>query len=483
MTAEAPTRGRLEKIRDDCQFYPHQMEGVRKMARIGSFLLADEMGLGKSLQAITVAAIDFELGYAKRVLVVCPVSLKWNWGEELDKFTSFSYTILDGTPKARSRQLHEFEFFDKEVLVVNYEQVRSHLDDLNDLGFDIVIWDEAHYLKNPSSKRTKASLKLRAKRKFFLTGSPLLNQVNELWVILHLINPDEFPAYRRFVNRYCVFGGFKGKQVMGTANKDELIGRLDEVMIRRRKQDVLDLPEKQYIQIKVDLHPEQKKLYEEASRDLQITLPHSPTPMELENALTKFLRLKEICGSTYKFTGEDHSTKLDVAVEKALEIVENGEPIVLWTQFRPINERLVARLKEKGVETFELHGGVDKQYRADVIKKWGAYRSDQGHGAALVAGLQVASVGLNMTQANKCIFVDKLFVPKLNEQAEDRLHRIGADLTKPIQIIEIITRNTIESRIETILKQKRKLFDMMVDNTEWKKSLYEALREDDLVHE
>jgi SNF2 family DNA or RNA helicase len=473
-------RGQLAKIKDDTQFYPHQIEGVRKMARISSFLLADEMGLGKSLQALTVAAIDYELGHAKRTLIVAPVSLKWNWMDEIEKFTHYTALVLDGTPRERVVQLEQFENLDYDILIVNYEQVGRHLAELNALRFDIIVWDEAHYLKNPTSKRTKASLRLHSARSFLLTGSPLLNQVNELYTILHRIAPLNFPTYSQFTNRYCVYGGWKNKQIVGVKNKAELMTRIENVMIRRLKKDVLDLPEKQYITIKVDLTTEQLKLYKQVEEDLLLSLPDQPEPMEIENALTKFLRLKQICGTTLPFSGEDHSSKLDRAVEMATEIVDNGEPTVIFTQFRAVIQALEDRFAALAdpITTFSLHGDVPKQERSNVVKAWGEHRSSDGRPSVLIAGLQVSGVGLNMTQANKCIFVDKLFVPKLNEQAEDRLHRIGADATKPIQIYEIIARGTIEQRIEAILRTKRKLFDGLIENNAWKKELYNAFREE-----
>lgn len=174
-----------------------------------SFLLADEMGLGKSLQALTVAAIDFELVLADRVLIVCPAGLKWNWQDEISKFTWFSSCILDGTPAERSKQLMEFRAKRTHILIVNYEQVHVHLADLNRMNFQIVIFDEAHYIKNWKSKRTKSCLALRGNRYMMLTGSPLLNQVNDLWTLLHLADKHRFPNYWLFVNRFCVFGGYR----------------------------------------------------------------------------------------------------------------------------------------------------------------------------------------------------------------------------------------------------------------------------------
>jgi SNF2 family DNA or RNA helicase len=149
--------------------------------------------------------------------------------------------------------------------------------------------------------------------------------------------------------------------------------------------------------------------------------------------------------------------------------------VVVFTQFRRVQEAMVKRLADKGVPTFVLHGDVPVNQRTEIVRTWG----DSDQPAVLVAMLQVAGIGLNMTQANKCIFLDRLYVPKLNEQAEDRLHRIGADKTKPIQIIQITVRKSVEHRIETILRRKKKLFDTLVEESQWKKALFAALAEED----
>lgn len=471
MTTTTTERKSLTKIKDSVNFYPHQISGVRDLAKRGSFLLADSMGLGKSLQALTVAAIDYQRGWAKRTLIVCPASLKWNWLDEINQYTHFTAMILDGTPGQRDYQINHYRFTNTDILIANYEQVSAHLDDFNEVGFDIAIFDEAHYLKSPKSKRTIACHKLRTRRNFLLTGSPLLNQVNELWSLLYMIAPTEFPNYWRFVNRYAVFGGWKDKQIIGVKNSTELQERVSAVMLRRLKKDVLDLPEKQYIIIKIDLHPEQKKLYDQATEEMKIDLPSEPNPMEIENALSRFLRLKQICGTTATIPGyDDYSHKLDACIDRIQEILANQEKVVVFTQFRDVQACILQRLEKLGILTWQLNGDVDKKERVGVVKDWGNHPKE----GVIVCMLQVAGVGLNMTAASKCIFVDKLFVPKLNEQAEDRLHRIGASSTKPIQIIELLARNTIESRIEAILKRKRKLFDTMIENNDWKRALVAA---------
>lgn len=475
------TRKSLQKIHDETEYYPHQLEGIRTLARMSSFLLCDEMGLGKSLQALTVAAIDFERGWAKRILIVCPASLKWNWQDECEKHTNFSSVILDGTKQQRKKQMELFDFMNVDVMIVNYEQVVAHLEDLNKLQFNIIIYDEAHYIKNQKSKRTKACLRLQADRHFVLTGSPLLNQVNELWPLLNRVAPKEYPRYWNFVNRYAVYGGYQNKQIIGVKNRPELNAAIDRVMVRRLKKDVLDLPDKMYIPIYVELSPLQRKLYDQAFNDLTIDMPGlDASPMELENALTKYLRLKQICGTAAEIEGyPDDSAKLDRAMELIQEIVHDepdspGEPVVVFTQFRMTQACLEARLANAGIECFILNGDVKQDQRAEVIKLW-TESAKRGKPGVLCGMLQVASVGLNMTAASRAIFIDRLYVPKLNEQAEDRIHRIGADATRPVQIYNIVARKTIEQRIEAILRRKSKLFDQLVETDNWKKQLYAAL--------
>lgn len=471
-------RGFLTHIHDDIEFYDHQLSGVRQMARMGSFILADEMGLGKSLQALTVAAIDFEKGWAERVLVVCPASLKWNWSEEIEKHTSFTTHVLEGVKAKREFQLAEFRVNHTEFLIVNYEQVIGHLEDLNDLAFDIVFFDEAHMLKTPKAKRTKACLKLNAPRSFMITGSPVLNQANELWSLLHRCDAEDFPNYWRFCQRYCKYGGFQAKQIVGVKNERELRAVLDTHMIRRTKDECLDLPDKQHIQMWVDLSSEQRTLYDEVEKEMTLTTSASPDPMEIENVLTKFLRLKQIAGTTATVDpGTDHSAKLDAFMDMLPDLLAGSEKLVVFTQFRAMQQALFDRLTAltDRPAVWSLTGDTPMKERQEVVTDWGEIPGP----SALVAMIQVAGVGLNMTAASTCVFLDKLFVPKLNEQAEDRIHRIGADETKPIQIVEILARKTVEQRIESILKKKRELFDGLVGDTAWKEELVRAVTNDE----
>lgn len=460
-------------IKDEVHFYPHQVSGARHLWRMRSFLLADDMGLGKSVQALTVFGMDVIKGWSHTAIIICPATLKANWVDEIEKFTRFPYVMLQGNQIERVQQLAEFTAMDgPKILIVNYEQVKAHLSALNALSFDVAIFDEAHFIKNYRSQRTKASLALYSRRSFLLTGTPMLNQVNELWPLLHRIDPKAFPRYWSFVNRFCIFGGWKDKQIVGVKNRTELTNQLDYYMLRRLKTDVLDLPEVQIIERRVDLLPEQQKIYDEILSELQVTMTDDPDPQDIENALTKFLRLKQVCGTTKPFTDEDISSKLDLAIEDAHEMLENGHRIVVFTQFRSVLACYVERLGE-AVPVYQLHGGVPPNLRHSVVSEWAKTET----AGALVCMLQVGGQGLNMTAARHIQFIDKLFVPGLNQQAIDRCHRIGADVTQPVQVFEYIARNTIENRVNQILRSKSKLAKQIVEaqGSEWKRNLVAAV--------
>lgn len=464
-------------IKDEVVYYEHQVEGIRKLARWKNFILADEMGLGKSLQAITVFAIDIALGRCSTAIVVCPASLKVNWEDEFIKFTGGIHVqVLDGTPAARKTQIIDFMLITTpKVLIVNYEQVVSHQVEFQKIGFDVAIFDEAHYVKNPKSKRTKASLALRSKRSFMLTGTPLLNNVAELWTLLHRVNPTEpdFRTYWKFVNRFCALGGYTGHEVIGVKNEQILNAHLRNYMLRRRKADVLDLPEVQIITKNVKMLPAQQKLYNEVMTEMKLTQPDGHA-IDVENQLVRLLRLKQILGTTLPFNGEDISAKFDLAELEDEELILSGERVVVFTQFRDVNSAYGERLKKKGIPVWSLTGSVKAIDRPEIVKEWG--RSEPG---ALVCMYQVAGVGLNMTAARHGSMLDKLFVPGLNQQAIDRMHRIGASSTQPVQIRDYQVKNSAESRINEILKMKELTIDKTVDsdktsNHEWHKRLIAA---------
>src|SRR6478609_151229 len=477
MPKPAPRKSLEPWIKDEIVYYDYQVEGIRHMAQRLNGILADDMGLGKSIQALIVFAIDVVRQWADKLLIVCPVTLKGNWQDEIEKFTRFQSVLLEGTPAVRNKQLIEFaEMKGPKILIVNYEQVVGHQAFLDKLSFDMAIFDEAHFLKNPKAKRTKACLALYSRRSWMLTGTPMLNHVNELWSLMHRCDPKATPPYWPFVNRYAVFGGYQDKQIIGVKNEKELTERLQHMMLRRLKKDVLDLKEPQYIQRRVDLTVEQRKLYDEVVNEMRLPRVDQLDPDDIENALTKFLRLKQICGSTLSFTGTDNSSKMELAVADATELLENGHRVIVVTQFRDNIDCYAKRIASTGAPVFQLHGGIKMPDRQPTVKQWEMTREP----SVIICMLQIAGVGLNMVAAKHIQFLDKLFVPGLNRQAVDRAHRIGQDKTQPVQVFEYLCRKTIEDRVETILRTKSKLFGEIVEtDPNWKRKLLHALLEEE----
>lgn len=461
-------------IFDSVQYYQHQADGIRDLAMRRSFILGDDMGLGKCLMSLTVFAIDIVRGWSETCVVICPTTLKGNWADEIEKFTRIPYVVLDGPPEQRDRQLFEYMVLKgPKILIISYEHAWLHEEVFKNWRFDIAIYDEAHYIKNPEAKRTIAVLGINSRRSFMLTGTPFLNQVNELWCLLHRVDPDKFPRYFSFVNRYCVRTGDYGS-ISGVKNEAELIGHVQERMLRRRKEECLDLPEMLPIPRRVDNYPQQKELYEQIAEELRYTNLDGEEE-EIDNALTKFLRLKQVCGTLLPFTGEDISAKLDLAVEDDLEILGDGRKIVTFTQFRDVQAAYIRRLREKDIPVFFINGDVPALDRPKIAKECGKVEGP----AVFTSIIRVGAEGLNLTWSRDMSLLDKDYTPGKMDQVVDRCRRIGADLTQAIQVRDYVCRGTVETRIEQILRTKRKLFETVINNPSKKREFLKMVLEND----
>jgi SNF2 family DNA or RNA helicase len=458
-------------LKDEVIFRDYQVDGVRFMIQRQNPLQADEMGLGKSLQAIATFSTDVKMGWGETLIVVAPVTLKANWANEFRKFTNIPYTVLgeemrDGRRRKLDRNERDMQivFFaggqGPRALIVNYEQVVAHLDMLNAVGFHMAVFDESHYLGNSESQRTMACLALQARRKIPMTGTPVTKNVHNLWALLRMTWPGT-PPFATFMNRHAVYGGFKKREIVGIKRKEEIHEILGRIMIRRLQKDVLDLKEPNIIQRWVELTDVQRKLYDEVEKEMQLTIDPDEPPEEYDNHLFKNLRLRQLCGTTYEFNGEDNSNKLTAAIEDTLEIVGNGHRLVVFTQFRPMVGRYVARLQQAApnIPVWELHGDIPATERFDIVERWEKSTTP----GVIVCMMQVTAFGLNMTAGSHGIFLDKHVTPAVNRQAIARLNRIGQDVTKAVTIIEYITVDTVEVRVEEICAIKDETADELVE--------------------
>lgn len=489
---QAAQRQSLEPwIKDEINYLQHQTEGIRTMAKTRSLILGDDMGLGKTLQSLTVFGIDAKIGRGETCIVICPATVRSNWANEIEKFTRIPYVLLgetigrNGRPKKitdnaeRTAQLVDF-FLMKgpRILIANYEQFTSPAYEgiLSKKRFHMAIFDEAHRMKNPDSVRTQAVMAIKSTRSLLLTGTPLLNRVQELYILFHRIDPERYCNPYRFANRYCVFSSGKFRQVIGTKNEAELRTKLGEVMIRRLKKHVLGTKEPTIIPVYVGLSDEQRAIYDQVEEEFLISIPGGTEEDSLKaQGIEKFNRLDQLCVTPRNLGEEfpDSSQKLDKLIEMLDELAQNEEKVVVFTKWKPGLKRIIERSRKAmpGVPVFELSGDIPAERRQSVIDQWSAVEGP----AFIVAMIKVAGVGLNMVASNTIIFVDKTVVPGLNKQAIDRCDRIGQ--TKPVVVYELFVHGSIEHRVDEILREKDKLNNDIVEGSVAVNNVMQMLRE------
>ncbi len=469
-----PSRGSLDHwIRRDAILKPYQEEGVRWLKNKRGAILGDEMGLGKTIQALFTFGMHTWTRVKKNknnrctMIAVVPASIRMNWADEIEKFTYFDYTVLRGSNQMKRFQ--ELEAFRKNpnhrILVINYEQVGDHLWHLNQLNCDLLVVDEAHRMKNRETKTYKDVSQITTLRRLAMTGTPMTNQVDDLWTLLDFVTPGQWGTFAGFKARFCVMGGFNGKQVMAVKNSRQLNARLNQVMLRREIDSVIELPEINVVKRMVSLVDRPREMYNYLSTE-HLLRKYVPTMTEeeeegLEWPMVRALRMRQICSSTCTLLPTwDESPKLDLAIEDAVEILENGHKLIVFTQFRPIVTAYMRRLEaaRPGTPVYEIHGSVDKDKRVGVVKKW----SEEEGPAVCIGIIKAMGVGLNMTAANHCQFIDREFSPALNDQAVGRLRRVGSEHHPSIQVLEYMVRNSMENRVEVIVQEKKHSFDEVI---------------------
>ena len=489
MSTVAPIKAWPSKIRKDLngeplEFKDHQIEAIRWLLRNGSGLLYMSPGLGKSLSALTATAVLFDSGRAERVLVICTADIKGNWLEMIEDATYFSAHILDGDPRQRAVQLAEF---DSEILIINYQQVHPHMDELIRLGFDVVYVDESQAIKNAGIKTTKAVLKLRSNlpraRWYPMTATPVENTQDEIWAQMKLVEGPDMPLYSywQWRTRMCRLGGFQNKTVVGI--KRERQGDYRKMMKRysfqRTMDECTDLPKSKYVMVNVDLSPLQQELYAQIETDL-IEEFRDAEEREKASALTAALRLTQLCSTSASIPIDpedpdgphhpDESVKLDTVVANIVKLASEGEKNVVFAKFIDTLDAIERRLAEHGLPVFRIDGSVKNIDRQPIVREW---RNHSGP-SVLIGTFGTIGKGHTFTAASNSHMVELLFTSTKMDQADGRTRRLGMNPLKPATIWEYVCTGTYEDRIIDILKRKRKMITEDVATTKIEEKTYQA---------
>ena len=473
-------------MRDDVEFDPHQVDGLKWMAARGRCLLADEPGLGKSLQSMSLAALRHHQGDVAHVLVVSPANLQTNFSLEVSKFTHFNTMVLQGDKKRRLALLETFAAGMHDVLIVSYEQVTAHLEALQGMGFDMMVVDEAHYAKTPDAKRTVSLMNLIDGYLVLMTGTPLENAPNELWTLLEMIEPGGWGTYEEFKEQWCIIRTFPMERKLRNGHKiqievEKIVGCKDPEGLHfliskhmlRRPSTVLKLKEPRHIPVELHMGPKQKRLYRQAEDDLGISLTEEFLSIPDNRVLV--LRLRQLASTSATIDPTtDLSVKLDVAVEKAIEHTLSGHSHqVLFTGFKATATAAAHRLSESSM-AFVHHGGMSKNVRDVIIEEW------RNCGGVLCATGQSAGMGMTFTEANVLHVIDKPYTPAAYDQWWKRLWRRGQ---KDTVLVYEYRCSEIDEVIEKIHARKQKISDEVIDGEFYEELDYdEWLEANDHAH-
>lgn len=307
-----------------------------------------------------------------------------------------------------------------------------------------------HRCKDPTSQQGKALLKLQAETMISMTGTPLMNNPLDLYIHLKWLGYEKH-AYYSFKKHYCIFGGFGGYQIVGYRNLDQLKEQFEDIMLRRLKKDVLDLPDKIYTTEYVEMSPKQAKIYKEVSMEIKENIDKVTNAI---NPLAELIRLRQATGYTGILSSTiQESAKLDRLEELLDEIVSNGGKALIFSNWTAMTNPTFERFKRfnPAIITGETKNRVEQQDKFmndDTCK-------------IIIGTIGAMGTGLTLTAGSTVIFLDEPWNRATREQAEDRAHRIGTK--ENVNIIFLITKNTIDERIHDIVEQKGHLADMLVD--------------------
>lgn len=421
--------------------------------RIGG-ILADEMGLGKTLQSLALAQAAFEAGeLTNPMLVVAPTSVISTWASEAARFTpELGVVVVSETGRRRGRDLGQ-EIEGAHIVLTSYTLLRLDADDYVSRDWAAVLLDEAQFVKNPSSKVYQAVRRLRARVKVALTGTPLENNLMDLWALLSITAPGLFPDPKRFTEAYR-------KPIEG-GDSDALARlhrRIKPLILRRTKAAVAkELPDKQEQVVSVPLTPAHRRLYDrhltrERQKVLGLVGDMSRNRITILRSLT-LLRQLSLAPSLVDAEYPEGSAKIDALMELLEEVTAAGHRALVFSQFTGFLGLVQERFDADGV-TYEYLDGRTKD-RADRIS---AFR--EGDASVFLISLKAGGFGLTLTEADYVFILDPWWNPASENQAIDRTHRIGQ--VNPVNVYRLVSADTIEEKVVALQERKRDLFDAVV---------------------
>lgn len=450
--------------------FSHQISGIKFGLEHDKWLLGDTMGLGKTKCAIDLAIIKkFQNNY-QHCLIICGINgLKWNWLDEIGTHSNEHGYILGQkikgnkikveSNKDKLTDIKNLGSIEDYFIITNIETLRD-LEIVSELKraisehkINMIVLDEAHVCKNPTSQQGKGLLKLKTETMLAMTGTPLMNSPIDLYVILKWLGYENHSFYQ-FKQYYCIMGGYGGYEIVGYKHLEELQAQLNSIMLRRIKEDVFDLPEKIYVDEYVELLPKQKLIYDEVTQIIKMNIDKivlSPNP------LVELIRMRQATGYPGILSSTiTESAKLDRLEELVEEAIDNNQKVVIFSNWTQITNEAFRRLNKKFSGEI-ITGELTDINRAKAIKKF----QENKDCVFIIGTIGAMGTGITLTAGTIEIFLDEPWNKALKEQAVDRCHRIGTKSN--VTIYTLLTKNTIDERIHSLIEKKGLLSDAIVD--------------------
>ena len=437
---------------------PYQIEGYNWFKTIDELgfggILGDEMGLGKTLQAISFILSTVP----SKTLVIAPTSLVYNWGNEFDKFApNIRYRIINGNKEERELLIRDIDNYD--VFITTYNLLKRDLEEYKNINFDYCFIDEAQFIKNSNSQNAFAVKSIKANRKFALTGTPVENSLMELWSIFDFIMPGYLFDEKRFNVRY------HKKLNESPEVLEELNNLIKPFILRRYKKEVIkELPDKIEKKLIIPMSEEQEKVYSIYADYAKKLIEKKVKDDELKNSkievLSYITKLRQIALDPSVLI-EDYvgdSGKIDALIDLLNQGIYEGHKILVFSQFTSVLKNIIFRLENEKIDYSYLDGSISSLKRIEMVND---FNEDEEKKVFLIS-LKAGGTGLNLTSADVVIHFDPWWNPAVEDQATDRAHRFGQD--KVVEVIKLISKNTIEEKIVDLQEEKRKLIEKIIDN-------------------
>lgn len=442
---------------------PYQEAGIKWLSvlhkyRLGG-ILADDMGLGKTLEVISFLE---GLKEEKPSLIIAPKSVIYNWLGEFKRWApELEASVIDGTKDERIKAIAKIKNNKKSFFITSYDSLRNDEALYKNKQFEILIVDEAQYIKNGAALKSKAVRALNASSRFALTGTPIENSMADLWAIFDFLMPGYLDSFNIFKTRYIL----AGDQVKARAS---LSKKITPFLLRRTKAEVLkDLPKKTTEIITITMNDEARRYYDAILIDTRNKIKQKredPTKGDkysdkgLFSVLPLLTRLREVCVDPSAFLDgfSEESAKMMYALSYISVALEAGHKVLVFSSFTKVLDHLSLLLKEAGTKSYYIYGGVEADDRLSMAESFNT-KNDVN---VMLVSLKAGGTGLNLHGADIVLHLDPWWNVAAEEQATDRAYRIGQK--RPVSVVKLICHNSIEEKVVQLQENKRELYNQVI---------------------